>query len=254
MGSFLNALIYRLRSGEGIVFTRSHCPKCNHKLYFWDLVPVLSFVFLLGRCRYCEKKISWQYPLVEVATGTLFVLVFSKVGVTPALFLHLAVFSLLIVIFVYDLKHYIIPDRIIYPAIGLAFLYRGFQLANFRLQPLSCELSVASPGAFSPLFAGIFTAGFFFVIYLLSGGKWLGFGDVKFAFFMGLFLGFPTVMVALFLAVLIGSFVGSGLVLFGEKGWKSEIPFGPFLVSGTIIGFLWGGGILRAYFDIFLLV
>jgi len=114
VGSFLNAVIYRLDSGESIVKSRSHCPKCGHVLAWYELVPIFSFVIQGGKCRECKGGISWQYPIVELATAILFVLVLYY---NLPLLYTLTISSLLMVIFVYDLKHYIIPDKIIYPAV-----------------------------------------------------------------------------------------------------------------------------------------
>ena len=138
VGSFLNCVIYRLNTKESFLFSRSHCPKCHHILKWYDLIPILSFIIVKGKCRYCKKKISWQYPLVEIATGIVFLLIlnyelrimnygFNLEIMLNSLFLILNS-CFLIVIFVYDLKHYIIPDKIIYPAIITALIF-NFQFS-----------------------------------------------------------------------------------------------------------------------------
>ena len=143
IGSFLNAVIYRLHTGESIINARSHCPKCNHVLAWYELMPVISFLLQGGKCRSCKKAISFQYPIVEIATGVLFVLIFNfqfsifnEFSSSNFQFLNLAylaiVASSLIAIFVFDLKHYIIPDKIIYPLIGLVFFYRIFDFLKFN--------------------------------------------------------------------------------------------------------------------------
>ena len=118
-GSFLNSVIYRLEIGGSFLKGRSYCPHCKHKLIWQDLIPVLSFLFLKGKCRYCQKPISWQYPLVELATGFIFLLFFlTSLNLNNFTYVYLLIMScFLIIVFVYDLKHYIIPDKIIYPAI-----------------------------------------------------------------------------------------------------------------------------------------
>ncbi|MFA4998895.1 MAG: prepilin peptidase, partial [Candidatus Paceibacterota bacterium] len=124
IGSFLNCVIYRLEEGKSFLKGRSFCPDCGHVLGFIDLVPVFSFIFLKGKCRYCGKRISWQYPLVELATGVIFLLVSIVFGVRSFGYIYyLLISSLLIIVFVYDLKHYIIPDGVIYTAIIASFLY-----------------------------------------------------------------------------------------------------------------------------------
>jgi len=124
IGSFLNCLIYRLDSKQSFLKGRSFCPHCKHQLGFFDLIPILSFIIVKGKCRYCQKKISWQYPLVEIFTGLIFLLLVTCHLSLVTLIYYIVVSSLLIVIFVYDLKHYIIPDKIIYPVIVIVFLYR----------------------------------------------------------------------------------------------------------------------------------
>jgi len=224
IGSFLNCLICRLKDKKSFLFGRSCCPKCGHELTWLDLVPVLSFVFLKGKCRYCSEKISWQYPLTEIATGLLYAFLYWNYGFN--LFL-IFVFSCLLVIFVYDLKHFIIPDEIIFPLIiiSLIFLYGNF-------------------------FVAIGTTFAFFLLYFFSKGKWLGFGDVKLAFFLGLFLGWPNILVGLFLSFVIGAIIGIGLIILKKKGIKSEVPFAPFLVLGAFIAFFWGQEIIFWYLNL----
>ena len=253
VGSFLNCVIYRLSL---IPKGRSFCPYCKHILSWQDLIPVLSFLILKGKCRYCQKKISLQYPLVEIATGLLFLLIFNfeflisnKIlilnfeTITYLLYL-LIISSLLLIIFVFDLKHYIIPDKIIFSAIFIVLLFRILELIQ------NSKLEIQN---LNPVFSGLGAAGFFLFIVLISRGKWMGFGDVKLAFLMGLFLGFPNILVALFLAFLIGAIIGVGMILFGKKTLKSEVPFGPFLVTGTFIALFWGEIIINFYLNLFIL-
>lgn len=265
IGSFLNCLTYRLEKAEGLgkgrfqkksgfFWGRSFCPKCEHKLGVWDLIPVVSFLMLKGKCRYCKKKISFQYPLVEIVTGLLLIfnfqflisnqfLIFNFQFLIYAFYL-LLINCLLIIIFLYDLKHYIILDKIIYPAIGLALIF------NFQwFSRLTTSFSISkhfSIFQFS-IMSAFAAAAFFFLIWFVSKGKWMGFGDVKLAFFMGLFLGWPNILVALFLAFLIGSFVGIISISLGKKKFKSEVPFGPFLIIGTFIALFWGNEIMSWY-------
>jgi len=241
VGSFLNCIIYRLEEGESFLRGRSFCPHCGHILSFGDLIPVLSFLILKGKCRYCSQKISWQYPLVEISTGLLFISLLNLTQVRPVYFYLLLMGCFLIIIFVYDLKHYIIPDKIIYPAIAIAFLYRLFTILNL---PAPLEAEGFLMGGF-----GILPSVFFLAIIIFSRGKWMGLGDFKLAFFMGLFLGWPKILVALFLAFLIGAIIGLGLVLSGKKRLQSEVPFGPFLITGTFISLFWGQNIINWYLN-----
>jgi len=226
VGSFLNCFIYRLEENKSFLQGRSFCPFCRHKLSWPDLIPVLSFLFLKGKCRYCHKKISWQYPLVEIFTGLIFFLIFNFQ--LPIFNFIIAPF--LIIIFVYDLKHFLIPDKIIYPAIIITALF-NFQIIN--------------------LLSALAAAGFFLAIVLVSGGRWMGVGDVKLGFLMGLLLGFPNILVSLFLAFMMGAIIGIGLILFGKKTMRSEVPFGPFLVGGTFITLFWGQQLINWYLSFY---
>ncbi len=278
LGSFLNCLIYRLKEGVSFLKGRSYCPRCRHPLGPKDLIPILSFFLLGGKCRYCREKISWQYPIIELATGFLFVFSSRFIFLNPEIFpcsllyCYLAILfywffiSVLIVIFVYDLKYYIIPDKVIYPAMGLAFLWRGLEVLKFANCNLfgvwdsapetlfwygtGLEFGIWRPFLVSVL-AAFLASTFFLVIVLISKGKWMGLGDAKMAFFMGLLLGLPNVLVALFIAFFFGALIGIGLIILKKKSLKSEIPFGPFLASGTLISLFWGRQILNFYLNLF---
>ncbi len=243
IGSFLNSVIYRLKTGESIIKAHSHCPQCKKNLNWLELIPLMSFIFQGGKCRSCGKKISWQYPLVEIATGLIFALValynFNFI-VTCYLLL---VFCFLIIIFVYDLKNYIIPDQIIYPAIlvaGIWQLVSGIFIQNTKYEILNT------------FFASIIAGLFFLAIVLISRGRWMGVGDVKLAIFMGLVLGWPKILAAIFLAFLVGALASIVLMIFKKKTLKSEIPFGPFLAASTIITVFWGDILINWYLKLFI--
>jgi len=224
IGSFLNVVIFRLGTNESILVGRSHCPKCGAILKWYDLIPALSFLIQKGKCRYCEKKISFQYPIVEIITGFLFILILSKFGLDSLITYYLLLIScFLIVIFVYDLKNYLILDKIVFPAIIIVLFYQ-ILMGNFL----------------NPFLSALLASGFFLSLVLISKGKWMGMGDVKFAILMGLILGWPNILLALFLSFFSGAIIGIVLILFGKKGLKSQIPFGPFLVGSTILIMLYG--------------
>ncbi len=243
IGSFLNCVVYRIEKNQSFLRGRSHCPKCNHTLNWQDLIPVFSFLLFGNKCRYCHKKISIQYPLVEIATGIVFLLVFNYFyffnfqTIVSIIYLFI-ISSLLIIICIYDLKYYIIPDKILFSAIAIVFLYQ--LIFSFRFLD------------FNPLWAGLGACAFFLFIFLISDGRWMGFGDVKLAFFMGLFLGYPNILVALFLAFFLGAIIGVGLITLGNKNLKSEVPFGPFLITGTFLALLWGQELIQWYLRLFL--
>ncbi|MDD5638936.1 MAG: prepilin peptidase, partial [Candidatus Pacebacteria bacterium] len=185
IGSFLNSIIYRLENNLPFPLTYSFCPYCHHRLHSLDLIPVLSFLMLKGKCRYCGKKISFQYPIVEMLTGFIFFFIFKFVSMNQLsvfdLIYYLTVSSFLIIIFVYDFKNFIIPDKYLFPLILTVFAYLLFQY--FKFNNLNILLN--------SLIGALISLIFFLIIYLISSGKYLGFGDVKFSFFMGLFLGYP---------------------------------------------------------------
>ena len=251
-GSFLNVLIDRLPKEEPVLMGRSYCDHCHHKLSWYDLIPLLSFVLLRGRCRYCQKRISWQYPLVELVTGVLFVLgSFGNLGrfgesLISLCYLFFVICSL-IVIFFTDLKYGIIPDKVVFPAIGLVVLFHLMRVFCFvppseESRSLSCHLGGGtSPGHLGGvLLAGLAVAAFFGLLVILTKGRGMGMGDVKLALLMGLFLGFPKILIALYFAFLTGALVSVILILGKKKKFGQTIPFGPFLVGGTIFALFYG--------------
>lgn len=276
VGSFLNVVIDRLYTRESIVSARSHCDSCGHVLCWYELVPLLSFIFQRGRCRECGHRLSFQYPLVEITTGVLFVLSFQRLvsvstvfqphsNFIPTAFLlpqwntigmqweHvgmglLATFYLwflissLIVIFVYDLKHYIIPDRVILPSILLASFFT-FYLFLFT--------SASGWDFLNPWFSAIGAGLFFLALILVTRGRGMGGGDVKLAFLMGLVLGWPRLLWALYLAFVSGALVGLILIALKQKKFGQEIPFGPFLAGATLVVLLYGESLIKIFQRIF---
>lgn len=246
MGSFLNCVIYRLEKEEKLT-GRSYCPQCKHRLIWIDLVPVCSFLFLKGKCRYCHKKISIQYPFVEIGTGILFLfiaqfLISHELSITnfqdvARLCFIWYVSCSMIIIFAYDIKHYIIPDKVLFPTIIITFLY---------------QLIFNSTLIINYILAGLGVAAFFCVIFIVSKGTWIGFGDCKLAVLLGLLLGFPDILTGLFLAFLFGVIIGLILMYYKKKGLKSEVPFAPFLISGTFLAMLFGDNIVQWYLGLFL--
>ncbi|MEK7629111.1 MAG: prepilin peptidase [Patescibacteria group bacterium] len=246
-GSFINALLWRIPKHKNIYSDRSECVKCGHKLSFFDLIPVLSFILLLGRCRYCSKRISWQYPLIELVSGLgLYFLAllaprsFSEVGRFDGLeFAWLAgIFLISVFIFIYDLKHLLILNRSVF--LGVLWVVLGFWyfgVKNFENNVLMALI--------------IFS--FFFTLYFLSKGRWVGGGDAKLGLFLGLWLGWPQGIVGFLFAYILGSVVGVILLIFSLVNLKSKIPFGPFLITGAWVAFLWGEAIIKWYESILMM-
>ena len=233
VGSFLNVLADRLPREESVVKGRSHCEKCRKELTWRDLIPLVSFVFLKGKCRYCRIRLSLYYPTVELTTGVMFVLAFFHVefkiydlGFMISLAYYLFIVSSLVVVFFTDLKYGIIPDKVIFPAALVSLLYLFINPNSLILNHL---LSAGGAGLF------------FLFLFLITRGKGMGFGDVKFAFLMGLVLGFPDVVVSLYIAFLTGAIVGCILIVWRKRRLKgTSIAFGPFLVLGTFLAMFWG--------------
>lgn len=246
LGSFLNVLIDRLPTNEKIS-GRSYCPYCKKKLAWYELIPLLSFIFLKGKCSFCKKTISLQYPLVELATGILFIFTAHNLQLTVqepqgllGLFFLLCLVSCLIVIFSTDLKYYIVPDEVIYFAIGLTLCYQIYQAYTTN----------QFNNLFFALLSAIGAGMFFLFLFFLTKGKGMGFGDVKISAFMGIFLSFPKILVALFLAFFSGSVIGLMLVVLGKKTLKSKVPLGCFLAPATFVAFFWGEKIVDWYLNI----
>lgn len=235
VGSFLNVVIYRYNTGLGLG-GRSFCNSCSQKLRWFELVPVLSFLVQRARCRRCETKLSWQYIAVEIFTGAVFLLLFLKllpfIATSPVLagaeFTFFAVvFSLFIVILVYDLKHTIIPDVFSYSLAALA-------LGHLLIVSPNIPDILAGPILFFP----------FWFLWIVSKGTWMGLGDAKLALGMGWLLGLYAGLAALLLAFWSGALVAIVILfhnsIIGKRTGltlKSEIPFAPFLVLGTALAF-----------------
>jgi len=228
IGSFLNVVVYRYNTGFSLG-GRSQCASCAKILAWYELVPVVSFLLQKRRCIGCKAKISWQYPVVEVSTGILFLLTYNLYSIPyTALPYYWVVMSLLVVITVYDLKHKIIPDLFVYSFIVLAFL-NLFRISDFGFRILDQWDLLAGPILAAP----------FVLIWLVSRGKWMGLGDGKLVLGLGWFLGLYQGISAVILAFWIGAVVGILLLFLKGKTFtmKSEIPFGPFLILGMLLVF-----------------
>jgi len=226
VGSFLNVLAYRLPHSLPIT-GRSFCPRCKKKIPWYDNLPLVSFVFLGGKCRFCHSPISFQYPLVELVTGILFAFVFFNFYPHLILVLYyLFLICCLIIVFVSDLRYQIIPNEAVYPAMLVSFLYSFPRTSYFLLAAIGAGL-------------------FFLALHFLTRRRGIGMGDVKLSFLMGLVLGYPQVLVALYLAFLTGAATGVILILTGRKRFGQHIPFGPFLATATVTALFWGEPALK---------
>ncbi len=248
IGSFLNVVICRMNTARTFG-GRSACMSCKNCLSWYELIPVFSFLGLKGRCRNCKTKISIQYPLVELITGLVFALILLKfqniffvdIGMFTAVYIYYAVmFSILMVVVVYDLRHKIIPDTLSLVFGILAFL----GLFVFSVNPFSefTYVSLRVPTVLQFL-SGPIAAAPFYLLWLVSNGRWMGLGDAKLALGLGWFLGLSAALSALVLSFWAGTIVGVGLIILSKiynwgYGMKSEIPFAPYLVFGTLVAFI----------------
>ena len=204
LGSFLNVIVDRLPKGRSIVYPPSHCEHCRHMLVFYDLIPLLSFFYLKGKCRYCRARLSWYYPVIEAMTGSLFVVTFFigiHLGHVASLVYLLAVISSLIVVFFIDFKYGIIPFSVVGVAIAIVtfwYLFKGAEIISFLLSGL-----------------GVFV--FFLLLFLTTRGRGIGFGDVVFSFLMGYILGFPNILLGVYIAFLTGAFFSLILIVLNKK-------------------------------------
>lgn len=260
LGSFATVLQSRVVKHQALG-GRSYCPRCQKTLRWYDLIPIFSYLILWGKCRYCGKKISLEYPLTEVTLGVLVGLLFVQAFLqytfqssTPSsdfekvvyadtwkvlweLIFKIGVVLVLVTIFVIDLKTTLIPDKITYPAIlvSAVYLILGATFTGVWQPSLGAALS------------GLGLAAFFTTLILVTKGKGMGWGDVKYVLFLGLALGFPYSLLGVFLAFLSGALVSVGLLILGKKHFGQTIPFGPFLSLGALIALFWGKELINWY-------
>jgi len=256
IGSFLSVVIHRLKTKKGgTILSRSFCPACKEKIRWNHLIPIFSWIFLRGKCAYCKKTISFHYIMLEIIMGGLFLLAFLNwnfINVIPStvnadffsysinwqtfqtFIFYIIEFTFLMAIFMYDLLHKEIPDRFSIPAVGIAII--GGLILGF-------------PTPMSMLIGGAVIFSFFFLQILVSGGKWIGGGDLRLGVLMGVLLGWKLGLLALVLAYFIGAIFSIFALASGKLTRKSAIPFGPFLVTGTIVVIFHGEQILRWYLE-----
>ena len=243
LGSFVNAAVWRLKNKKDLLMGRSECTHCHHQLAWYDLIPVASWLLLGGRCRYCNKKISPRYPLVELGLAAYFVasLAFWPYGFSGTIeLLRFTIWIIagvpLAILFLYDLKWLILPDKVTFPLIGLGIgmaILHGLQATSLSafLTDLCGSLAILS--------------GFYLALYLLSKGRWVGLGDVKLGAGLALLVcDWHLALIAFFLANFIGTLVSIPAIIFKKIQRNSHIPFGPFLILGFVIAGLFGQEIM----------
>jgi len=236
IGSFLNVCIYRIPKEESIVFPPSHCAKCRTRLKPIDLVPIISYIFCKGKCRYCKEKISLQYPIIELLTGLIFLLSLTKFGLSMDFLFYIILFSILIVISGIDYHHQIIPDSLVLITFVLGI---GLKLTLFSIDGQAIDIINSSSGL-------LIGGGFLLLVAIVSRGG-MGGGDIKLMAALGFWIGWKYTILALLLSFIIGGILSLGLLITKVKSRGEFIPFGPFLVIGFIVTALWGARIFNWY-------
>ena len=246
IGSFINVLIYRIPQGKSIVSPPSACRSCGSRLALQDLIPVLSYVLLGGKCRHCAERISARYPLVELITAVIFITLFYKFGLTAPFFAFAYLMAILIAIFFIDIDHRIIPNGLV-----LAGLAGGFAVFVYNcIRPMPEVF--ADTKWWTPL-AGLLPGSAFLLIVAIVGSLLyktddaMGMGDVKLMAPVGMFLGWRLCLIALFISVILGGVLSLLLMLTGIKKRKDTVAFGPFIVAGTFTTIMWGWDLLYWY-------
>jgi leader peptidase (prepilin peptidase)/N-methyltransferase len=245
LGSFLNVCIVRLPKRESIVNPPSHCPNCKAGIPFYDNIPLVSYLFLLGRCRFCKEKVSPRYFLVELLMGILTVALLFRFGPSLGFLVNLIFVAALIVISFIDLDVRIVPDVISLPGIGVgllaSILHYPWPTDHLSIppSPLSVLLGILAGGGFLLLVAWLYER--------FTGIEGMGGGDVKLLAMIGAFLGWPAIPLTLFFASLTGSIIGVFLMLRAGAGGKYALPFAPFLCLGAVIYLFFGREVVQFY-------
>jgi len=246
MGSFTGAMVWRIKTGRKLANDRSECEHCHHKLSWLDLVPLISWLWLRGRCRYCHKPIGWAPLILELTLGVIFALSylfwpFQPFTIASSLMFAswLLALTMLAILFVYDLRWFLLPDKVIWPltAVGVVIFILRALLGDWSLSQAFVELGVGM----------LPVTGIYYTLYSISKGSWIGFGDVKLGLFIGLALGWQGALAVLLLSNLLGTLWIVPGVLLGRITRRSRIPFGPFLIAATVMVMLWQSQLVGWY-------
>ena len=229
IGSFLNVVIVRIPEGRSLWHPRSACPGCSAQLAWHDNIPVLSFLWLRGRCRKCGMRISRRYPTVEAVTAAALAAAYLAFGPTGDFIVAAVLLATLVVVTAIDLQHQLIPDVITLPGIPVGLV------ANVAIGHVSWLESLI----------GIVVGGGLFLLIILVSRGGMGGGDMKLGAMLGAFLGWKALLFALFAAIVLGGVVGIAVLLSGLRGRKDPIPFGPFLAAGGAMALFWGERIVE---------
>lgn len=232
MGSFLNSFIWRYRKNilETIFNDRSMCPCCGHALEAHDLIPVFSFIVLGGKCRYCQSKISWQYPFVELFFATLIMLLYWQIGFGFELMFYTAIAFLLTALLVIDVYDGVLPNKLVITTI--IFVFIGYVMGGESVL-IWREL----------IWGGLAGFGFFLALWLVTRGRGIGAGDIKLAMALGMLTGYSFVWHWVIISYVMGALYVIPMLVAGTKGWKSQVAFGPFMILAFWLVYFWGEAI-----------
>ncbi|MGC8900317.1 MAG: prepilin peptidase [bacterium] len=236
IGSFLNVVIYRLPRHESIIHPGSHCPYCGNAIKPFDNIPVISYLILKGRCRYCKNKIPIRYPIVELTTAVLFTCLYIRYGMSIDTVVFFILGAGLIAITFIDLDHRIIPNAISYPGIVIGFVSSFFISTN---NPINSIIGIFAGSGILFLTAFIYRA--------VTGVEGMGMGDVKLMAMIGAFLGWQASLFTIVISALVGSIVGVVLIVFMGKGRRYAIPYGPFISASAVIYLFYGKMLIDLY-------
>lgn len=234
IGSFSNVCVYRLPKKLSIISPSSQCPNCGKGISPFDNIPIISFILLRGRCRYCQSPISWRYPIVELITGLVFLSLYLNFRISPQFFIYAMLCTSLIIIAFIDLEYKIIPDVITLPGIIIG---------------LTISLTMPNITLLNSIKGLLLGGGLFYAIAIISRGG-MGGGDIKLIAMVGSFLGWKNVLLTIFLGSLFGSIVGIVLIILKKKNRKDMVPFGPFLSLGAIVSIFYGREIIYLWLTI----
>ena len=240
-GSFMNVCIYRIPQKKSIIRPPSSCPNCGKKIRFYDNIPLVSYLVLLGRCRHCRHPISWRYPAVEAVTGLLSLALFTRYGLSYQYILFFLFTAALVTISFIDLDHQIIPDVLSLPGV-----FAGLAIAFIpgNISWIDSLIGIIGGGG------ALFLVGF--VYERLTGKQGLGGGDVKLLAMIGAWMGWRSLPFVLLISSLTGAIIGSIFLLAAGKGYRVRIPFGPFLSLGALLYFFFGPQLTNWYFRVLL--
>lgn len=241
IGSFLNVLIYRIPREESIVWPGSHCPACSHPLKWSDNIPLISYLLLKGKCRYCRAPISARYPLVEGLNALVYITMYLKFGFGADFVFYSLISSVLLAVTFIDLKEMIIPDSLV---VSILFLSVAHKTVNYFLYGIS-------PGLIGSILGLLAAGGLFAAIVIISGGG-MGGGDITLIGVLGFVLGVKHIFLNIFLSFVSGAIISIVLLAAKVKTRKDPVPFGPFIVLGFFMTVLWGQAVLNRYFNLLL--